>query len=805
MFTRRLSLLLLLAVLGSLSFAQAPVVYPNTTLTTPDAAPSDGQEDVNALPTNTRSTPRRVPLPSAETIPDTRMSPSYPPFPLPRMPANEPASEFQEFVKASLGRSLPLFGYNLFSDVPTTFAPVDRVPVTPDYVIAPGDELLIRAWGQIDLDARVVVDRTGAIYLPKVGTLTVTGLRFAELQDYLKSSVGKVFRNFDLTVSLGQLRSIQVFVVGQARRPGTYTVSSMSTLVNALFASGGPSANGSLRHIQLKRGKQLVTEFDVYDLLLNGDKSKDVQLLPGDIIFIPPVGPRVALAGSVNLAGIYELKGDCTLWNALNMAGGLTSVADGLRVRVERIENRSTRKVEEMPLAGAGSTGQLQDGDLVYVIPLSPKFENAVTLRGNVAVPGRYPWHTGMRVSDLIPTREALTTREYWLRQNLSAGTLNVEGGGWKSKTARIDGVANDTIDDGQQSTNNDQPQSTNSDRQQSRDSKLSGSQLRTEIRTGTAEINWSYAALERMDKRDLSTNLIPFNLGNAILGGDTDDNVELQAGDVITIFSRADLKVPVRQQTEYVYLDGELTMAGVYKAKPGETLRQLLNRAGGGLTPQAYLFGAVFTRESTREKQRKLLDEVIQRMEHELDLVAVSSAGKASTPEESAAAKAKLDEQRAQIEKLKQLQPDGRIVLQLPPGAKDLKSVPDMILEDGDHLYVPYRTSEVNVVGEVSNANSFIYDPHKHAGDYLRLAGPTRFADRRYMFLLRADGSIVPRNGGSIWGGDGFEKLRLMPGDSIVVPPNTTSGSMMKELKDWTQIFAQLALGAAAIRVIGP
>ena len=204
----------------------------------------------------------------------------------------EPApSEFEEFVASSVGRRLPIYGHSLFDRVPTTFAPLERVPVTDDYEIGPGDEILIRAWGQIDLNGKLVVDRGGQVFLPKVGALSVAGLKYQQLPGYFRTAIGRVFRNFDLTVSMGQLRSIQVFVVGQARRPGSYTVSSLCTLVNALFASGGPSAAGSMRHIQLKRENRVVTEFDFYDLLLQGDKSKDARLLPGDVIYIPPIGP----------------------------------------------------------------------------------------------------------------------------------------------------------------------------------------------------------------------------------------------------------------------------------------------------------------------------------------------------------------------------------------------------------------------------------------------------------------------------------------------------------------------------------
>src|SRR5581483_4938621 len=201
------------------------------------------------------------------------LSLTYPPR---KQPVREEQTEFQNFVYSSTGQRLPIYGRNLFENVPSTFAPVDRIPVPADYVVGPGDELLIRAWGQIDLDARVVVDRNGQIYLPRVGSVTVAGLKYEQVNPYLKTAVGRIFKNFDLNVNLGQLRSIQVFVVGQAKHPGTYTVSSLSTLVNALFASGGPDATGSMRHIQLKRKNEVVSEFDLYDLLLNGDKSKDV-------------------------------------------------------------------------------------------------------------------------------------------------------------------------------------------------------------------------------------------------------------------------------------------------------------------------------------------------------------------------------------------------------------------------------------------------------------------------------------------------------------------------------------------------
>src|SRR5215471_17344 len=277
----------------------------------------------------------------------------------------EPDIEFQQFVASSLGYRLPIFGQNLFENVPSTFAPLDYVPVTPDYLIGPGDELLIRGWGQIDItNYRAVVDRTGTVYIPKVGAISVAGIRYDQLNDYLKQAIGHYFKNFELSVTLGRLRSIQVFVVGQVRRPGSYTVSSLSTLVNALFASGGPSKRGSLRSIQLKRAGRVVTSFDLYDLIAKGDKSKDAPLMPGDVIYVPAVGRLVAMAGSVNVPAVFELRDHDTLGDVIAYAGGLTSTAAGQQAIIERIDARQLRKADQFPLTPEGFKKELQDGDI---------------------------------------------------------------------------------------------------------------------------------------------------------------------------------------------------------------------------------------------------------------------------------------------------------------------------------------------------------------------------------------------------------------------------------------------------------
>jgi protein involved in polysaccharide export with SLBB domain len=733
----------------------------------------------------------------------------------------EPDIEFQDFVTSSLGYHLDLFGQSLFRNVPSTFAPVDRIPVTPEYLIGPGDELLVRAWGQIDVNYRAVVDRTGAIYLPKIGPISVAGVRYDQLNTYMKAAISRVFKNFDLDVTLGRLRAVQVFVVGQVRRPGSYTVSSLSTLVNALFASGGPSKRGSMRHILLKRQGKDVTDFDLYDLIAFGDKSKDVQLLSGDVILVPPVGRLVALAGSVNVPGIYELKEHETLGEILGYAGGFTTTASGQKTFIDRIDDRRVRHTAELDLSSVGLKTELKDGDIVRLLHISPRFDNAVTLRGNVAVPGRYPWRQGMRVKDLIPSRDALVTQEFWKRQNKLA--VDLESLTFKSREE----VEQDRQGDlqnrdknapvnqpGVQNPPTSTPSGQNQRTQPQRDEDLAArvgrteaqrikeEQLKNEVKHYATEINWEYAVIERMDAEDLSTHLVPFNLGKAI-AGDESQNVILEPGDVITIFSQNDMQVPAGQQTKFVRLEGEFVTAGVYQVQPGETLRHLISRIGG-LTPQAYLYGAEFTRESTREDQQRRLDEYINELEKSIERNA--SGQRALTGDEAVAERQAVESQRRLLDKLRQMRATGRIVLELKPTADNLKELPDLMLEDGDRLLVPFKPATVNVIGSVYNSNSFIFKPGKTVSDYMRLSGgPTKNGDKGRSFVIRADGTTLGGNGHNALFLNGFEQARLMPGDTIVVPEKLDKGALLRGFKDWTQIISTFVIGAAAAKVLFP
>ncbi|HZP93292.1 MAG TPA: SLBB domain-containing protein [Burkholderiales bacterium] len=724
--------------------------------------------------------------PGQQLSPERQLA-AQPPKPVPLE-----RNEFQEFVLKSTGRDLPLFGYNLFEGAPSTFAPLDRVPVPSDYVVGPGDEIMVRAWGQIDVDVRTTVDRNGRIYIPKVGAIEVAATRYQDLDDRIRSAIKRVFKNFDLVVTLGELRSIQVFVVGQARKPGTYTVSSLSTLVNAVFASGGPNSKGSMRRVQLKRGNRVVTEFDFYDLLVKGDKSKDASLLPGDVIFIPSIGPLAALSGSVNNPAIYELKGKENLADLIAMAGGLSTSAAGQKVTIERIYERKTRVVEELALDQTGLARAMADGDIVNVFTLSPRIVNAVTLRGNVATPMRFEWKQGLRVSDIIPDRSFLVSPDYWMQRNRAGRPKS-----WliEDEEAKTDVSGRRT--DIAQFRAQEQAQEATGTPTERRDA----TRIRRDVKRPGAEVNWDYAVIERLNPADFSTILLPFNLGRAIEEKAGDQDLTLEPGDIVTVFSKDDIQGPAEKQSKFVRLEGEFQAAGVYQIRAGETLRELLARVGG-FTPNAYLYGAEFTRETTRVQQQERLDEALGRLEVEMQRAGIRRAQGVVAPEDAQSLAAQTQAQQQLLAKLKQLKAKGRIVLGVKPASTAIKDLPNLVLEDGDRLYVPPRPSTVSVFGSVYNQNSYVFRAGRRVTDYLDLAGgPTVDADKSSLYVLRADGSVISKQQSGWLGGFGGETVYA--GDAVIVPEDLEKIQWTKELRDWTQIFYQFALGVVGLDVL--
>jgi protein involved in polysaccharide export with SLBB domain len=337
----------------------------------------------------------------------------------------------------------------------------------------------------------------------------------------------------------------------------------------------------------------------------------------------------------------------------------------------------------------------------------------------------------------------------------------------------------------------------------QERRQRQASERLTEDLHRASPEVNWNYAIVQRVNPADLSSKLLSFDLGKAVLEGDSANNLELQPDDIVTIFSQADAAVPQEQRARYVRLEGEVVRAGVYKVSEGELLSSVLERAGG-VTPAAYIYGTQLTRESARIEQQKSINELTRSMEIELRQTAVNSASR-SLGDDAGSLAARQSSQEALITQLRQVKASGRVVLDLPPTANSISALPVIAMEDNDRIFIPHLPATVSVVGMVYNPGSFVYQQRRRAGEYLKLAGRGRpNADLHHAFVLRADGTVVASatvNG--VFSGDRFAALRLYPGDQIIVPSKIQTGNLVRGLRDWSQITSQLALTGAALAVI--
>ena len=852
------SLTMLAAPAAAQSSLGAAFGNPLTTPTTTDtASQSDNTVDPRGLTGTQPITAPQLPAPIVNgPLTATQRAPSAANPPLqPQAAVPQRPSEFQRFVQTATGRLLPVFGASFFGKPADTFTPVDNVPVSADYTVGPGDEIVVRAWGSIDIDFRAVVDRNGQISLPRIGTFSVAGVRAADLERHLREQIGRLYTGFKLNVSLGQMRGVRVFVVGPAQMPGVFTLSGQSTLLSAVVAAGGPAANGSMRRISLRRDGQIVSELDMYGFLVRGDKSKDLQLRAGDVIVFHPVGPRVALNGEIDNAAIYELNApEEPAGIVLSYAGGVPVLADHKRALLERVDptrSGAARIVKDLMLDPQGLATPLRDGDVLTLLPVSPGFVNAVTLTGHVAQPLRYPWFPGMRISDLIPSPEALISADYYRRRNVlvqvfqeplpPGGTAPAAVGGATplpanpgavnpAAAAAAAGTGGGANAPGAAPPSGAGGAGTGAGAPAAAAAAVvplpvtgttTGSRPRTLIQDVTGQgvdsgaprlpttlfddLNWDYAVIERLNLKDLSTQIIPFNLGRVVLQHDQAANIELMPGDVVSIFGQNDFRVPIARQNRLVSIEGEVATPGVYQLLPGETMRQLIARAGG-FTPQAYVYGLEFSRESTRKRQAENLAAAMARLQ---TLAATQTAREAANqrdvPNAASMVSASSAATQAQLMRLSQVQPNGRIALELTPDVSSVDALPDVPLENADRIIVPPRPGFVTVVGAVANNNAFLWRDGRTAGDYLRIAGPDEAADPSTMFILRADGTVQsPGESRGIFGRTTVDSVVMHPGDALIVPNQldfeTWGRAFTRNMKDWTQILANFGLGVAAI-----
>lgn len=722
--------------------------------------------------------------------------------------------------------ALEPFGYELFAGMPSTFAPATDIPVPSEYIVGPGDTLEVQLLGNTKGRYSLVVGRDGQIDFPELGPIAVSGRRFEEVRRMLESRVSEQMLGTQASIAIGELRSIRVFVLGEAKVPGSYTVSGLSTITNALFVSGGIKKIGSLRNIQHKRNGKVIGTLDLYDLLLKGDTSADARLLPGDVIFVPPVGPTVGLAGEVRRPAIYELKGEKTAVALLNLGGGFTPRADPVLATVERINEQHARITVDLDLTGsAGNAAVLRNGDTLRIAAIRPTLENSIILQGHVFRPGEYGFTPGMRITDVLPALEELkpnADQHYVLirREAIVGGRIQVLSVDLQAALADRMSAANLQLMPRDQIHVFD----LESGRDRIIEPLMRELRLQAKLDEPTPEVSVAgkvkvpgkypletgmrvsdllragglldeaafrgEAELTRYDVPDGASRraqLIEIDL-RQVQAGDPAADIILQPYDYLVV-----KEVPMWGVQEEVEIRGEVRFPGRYPIHRGETLRSLMQRAGG-LTEYAFPAGAVLTREELKEREKRQLESLANRMEMDLAQLSIMSSQEAGISD----AGQTMSVGQSLLASLREAQPVGRLVIDLPRAARAAPgSDRDVILKNGDTLTVPRITQEVTVIGEVQGSTSHLYRGDLSRNDYIAMSGGlTPRADSKHIYVVRADGSVVT-SAGARWFRNNPE---IRPGDTIVAPLDT---ERMRPLPFWTsvtQIIYHLAISVAAV-----
>lgn len=723
--------------------------------------------------------------------------------------------------------ALKPFGYELFESHEAGFEPPTTGPVPPDYVLGPGDTVRIQLFGNNNGIYEFDVTRDGTLNLPQIGPITVAGLPFSEFREDVNERVKQSLIGTQVFVTMGQLRTIRVFVLGDANRPGSYVVDSLSTISSALYKSGGISRIGSLRDIQLKRSGKVVTHLDLYDLLLRGDTSGDVRLQPGDVVFVPPIGAQVSVSGAVKRPAIYETRRGASVSDVVKLAGGFLADAFPEGARIERIQEGEQRVVLDVDLAAAaGRSMMTQPGDILTIPQVLPDLEKSVTLAGQVQRSGAYEWHPGMRLTDIIGSLAELrpgADSEYLLIRRESGGDHRVSALSANLKAALAAPKSAENVPLQPRDTINvfslafgrqrviepilDELELQSQYGEPYREVSVTGQvkapgnyplergmRISDLVRAGGNLAEQAYGLKAELVRYEVvendyrQTQVIDVDLG-AILRGVSSADIALQEHDNLRVS-----RLPDWDSLWTVKLDGEITFPGLYRIRRGETLGELLKRAGG-LTDEAFPEGAIFLRESLREREQEQIEGLAARVQADLTSLSL---------EEGASGKAdSMQVGRSLLAQLRQTKAVGRLVIdldQIIAAGKSKDTVLDLELRDGDELLVPKRAHSVMVIGEAQQNTSHLYRPGLTRDDYIELSGGvTRRADKKLIYVVRASGAVVA-GGQSKWFGRGGS-VEMRPGDTIVVPLEV---DRIRPLTFWgsvTQILYQGAIAVAAIR----
>jgi polysaccharide biosynthesis/export protein len=825
-------------------------------------------------------------------------------------PYNDIPSLYDMYMQAAPHPATPRrFGAEVFENGmrDSQLFPMD-LPAGPDYVVGPGDGLSIELWGGVSQRLYRTVDREGRVSLPEVGPLLVSGKSLGEVQESLQQTLRTQFRDVSADVSLGRLRTIRVYEVGDISNPGAYDISSLSTPLNALFAAGGPTTRGSLRMVKHYRGNQLVQTVDLYDLLLHGVRSNVQRLENGDTVLVPPIGSQVTVEGMVRRPAAYELRDEKNLAEVLELAGGLLPTAAVGHIEVQRLVAHEKRTMLSLDIPEDGGeteitqkleTFSIQDGDRIRIFPIAQYNQDVVYLDGHVLRPGRYSYRKDMRVTDVIGTYKDLlpepaTQYAEIIRINTPDFHPSVESFDLASALAdpsqapmlqpmdtvrifsRYDfenppavSVVGDVRGPGTYRTSGQihltdalhlaggiSSDAETDDAQVFRylpggKLKIFSVNLSHALAGDPAEnvllqpldrllIHRSPAALQpetvylegevgKPGRYPLTTNMTAADLIraggglkpsaetrsadlthydwtnqtqlsgtheaisiSAALAGDSNSNVSLHNGDVLTIRQLSGWN----DLGAFITLRGEMQHPGTYGIRPGERLSSVLERAGG-FQPGSYPYGAVLQRVQVRELESKQQDEMILRVKDLQDNIELLPD---SDPRQKQAKEMALQQYQATLTELSTNPPAGRVAIRISSDIGRWKNTStDIEVRAGDMLVIPKRPSHVMVSGQVFNPTAVSYRPGRSAKWYLsQSGGPTQLANKKAIFVIRADGSVIGTSE-SLWGGNSLEAT-LQPGDTVVVPEKAIGGGIQ-----WQTVFlaAQVASSVASAVII--
>jgi protein involved in polysaccharide export with SLBB domain len=681
------------------------------------------------------------------------------------------------------------------------------IPVGPDYVLGTGDGLTINLWGGISQSFARVIDREGKVALPEAGSLVVAGLTLQQARSTIEGALKPQYHNAQVDVTIARLRSVRVYVVGDVQRPGAYDVSSLSTPLNAIYEAGGPTSVGSLRIVRHYRGQQLIREVDLYNFLLHGIRMDDERLQAGDTLLIPPAGPQVAIFGMVKRPAIYELKGEATLKDVLDNAGGVTVAAALNHITIERIDPNQQRETVSLTGSEKIDAFAVKDGDRIHVASILPYSERAIYVEGHVVRPGKFSYHDGMQLSDVIRSYQDL------LPEPAAKGDIiRLVAPDFHPETIQFD-LADALIGNtmltlkpfdtirilGRYDT--DAPQVT----------------IRGEVlHSGSYALSRGMTPMKLVSmaggfKRDAllsNADLASYNIrdGEKVvsertsihIGKEEFDSVPLKPGDILTIHQLSGWN----DIGASVILEGEVTYSGSYGLEQGERLSSVLRRAGG-LRDTAYAPGAILIRTQVKELEEKTRVELIHQIE-------TSSASARLAPnlggqDQAALLQAATQQQAEVLERLKSQPATGRLVIHISSDINSWANTPaDIEMHTGDVLTIPKRPGFVLVSGQVYNASALTFVPGKEASWYLRRAGGTNdVANRSEIFVIRANGSVIGKRSGG-WYDPNVLSTRLDPGDVIVVPQKVIGGSLFwRNLLTVAQISSSIAITAAVAGIL--